>query len=414
MKIVIAPDSFKESLSAALVAEAIASGVLEALGDARIDLCPMADGGEGTLEAMVAATAGELITADVFDPMGSEIRAKFGLLGSGGGAGLPGEVGLSAAVGLSAGEGPPAGQVGGRTAVIEMAAASGLHLVQTDKRNPLRTTTFGTGQLIIAALDAGASEIIIGIGGSATVDGGCGCAQALGVVFSDASGQPCINGIGGGGLGAIEQIDMSGLDSRLADTKIRVACDVTNPLTGPSGAAAIYGPQKGATPEMIEKLDANLAHLCEMIASRLGLEVNDLPGGGAAGGLGAGLVAFAGATLESGVDIVANAVGLARRLVGADLCITGEGKLDAQSSSGKTAVGVAKIARLAGVPTICIPGQAEPDAPHELFAAVRPLVGGQVKLNHALAQPEVILKQRAREAIAKILGENSRNRNGGD
>lgn len=403
MKVVIAPDSFKESLSAAHVAEAMAEGVLEVVSDAVIDLCPMADGGEGTVEAMVAATAGELITADVFDPLGSQIRARFGLLGGGGGAGLPGEVGLSGAMGLSVGEGQAVEKSQGKIAVIEMAAASGLGLVRPDLRNPMRTTTFGTGQLIRAALDAGAREIILGIGGSATVDGGCGCAQALGVTFIGADGEACICGLAGGGLSEITDIDLSDLDPRLRETRIRVACDVTNPLTGENGAARIYGPQKGATPEMVEKLEAGLAHLAELLREKLGIDVETLPGAGAAGGLGAGLVAFAGGRLEPGVEIVAEAVGLSRRLKGADLCLTGEGKFDAQSASGKTAVGVARDARLAGVPVICIPGQSEPNGPHELFSAVWPLVGGQVKVEQAISSPRPILKRRASEAVTQFL-----------
>jgi len=403
MKIVIAPDSFKESLSAAGVAEAIAAGVLQAAPDARIDLCPMADGGEGTVEAMVAATAGEIRVADVFDPLGAPIRAKFGLLGSGGGAGLPGEVGLSASMGLSAGQGPASGTEDGPVAVIEMAAASGLALVPPERRDPLRTTTFGTGQLILAALDAGAKEIIVGIGGSATMDGGCGCAQAMGVVFTTADGQACLCGLGGGGLADIQGIDLSDRDPRLGEARIRVACDVRNPLTGPNGAAAVYGPQKGAMPEVVQRLDANLAHLAAIIRETMGLDVENLPGAGAAGGLGAGLVAFAGATLEPGLRIVAEAVRLPRRLRAADLCITGEGKFDAQSAAGKTAAGVAKLARLAGVPTLCVCGQSTPDAPHELFAGVWPLAGGQVKPARAMAQPEVFLKRRAKEAVENHL-----------
>ena len=297
-----------------------------------------------------------------------------------------------------------------------MAAASGLGLVSAERRDPLRTTTFGTGQLILAALDAGARQILVGIGGSATVDGGCGCAQALGVVFTDAEGKPCRCGLSGGGLAEIHGIDLSDRDPRLAKTSIRVACDVTNPLTGPDGAARIYGPQKGATPEIVETLEANLVHLAEVIRREVHLDVENRPGAGAAGGLGAGLVAFTGATLENGVsfshvctsntggvDIVAEAVSLGRRLHAADLCFTGEGQFDGQSRSGKTVVGVANRAKLAGVPVICIPGRAKPDAPHELFTAVRPLVGGGVKENQAMARPEVFLKRRAAEATEAFL-----------
>ncbi len=374
MKVVIAPDSFKETLSAVEVARAIAARVAEAAPDAEIDLCPMADGGEGTVEAMVAATGGEFRTADVFGPLGEPRRARFGLL------------------------------AGGATAVIEMAAAAGLALVPPEKRAPLLTTTFGVGCLIRAALDAGARKLVVGLGGSATVDGGAGCAQALGVVFIDTggAGSPC--GLAGGGLATIGHIDMSGRDPRVAGADIRVACDVTNPLTGPEGAAAVYGPQKGATPAMVEQLEAGLANLAEVIRGDLGVDVEHLPGAGAAGGLGAGLVAFASAKLESGIAIVAEAVGLAGRVAGADLVITGEGRLDGQTAAGKLPVGVAELASAVGVPTVCIPGQATPDAPRELFADIRPLVAGHVTVEEAMADPAPLLACRAAEAVRELSG----------
>jgi glycerate kinase len=266
------------------------------------------------------------------------------------------------------------------------------------------TTTYGTGQLIRAALDAGAGEILIGIGGSATVDGGCGCAQAVGVRFLTAAGDPCICGLAGGGLPTIAHIDLSARDERIARTPIRVACDVTNPLTGPSGSAAVYGPQKGATPDMVRRLDAGLAHLADVIRRDLGVDVEHLPGAGAAGGLGAGLVAFLGGHLQRGVEIVAAAVNLAARLAGADLCLTGEGRFDSQSMSGKTAVGVARVAREAGVPVVCIPGQAEAGVDHGgLFAAVRPLVAGEVTVAEALAHPAVLLARRTEEAVGEFI-----------
>jgi len=379
VKVVIAPDSFKESLPAAEVAGAIAAGVRAARGDAVIDACPMADGGEGTVAAMVAATGGEVLSARVSGPLGEPVEAAFGLLG--------------AAAGTSH-----------AAAVIEMAAASGLGLVPGERRDPLRTTTYGTGELIVAALDAGASEILIGIGGSATVDGGCGCAQAVGVVFRDATGGPCVCGLAGGGLASIDDIDVSRRDARIPAARIRVACDVTNPLTGPTGAAAVYGPQKGATEEMVRQLDANLAHLADVIRRRLGIDVEPLAGAGAAGGLGAGLVAFLGAELQRGVEIVADAVALRRRLVGADLCITGEGRLDAQSLSGKTAVGVARIAAEMSVPAICIPGQVERGLDDGgLFVAVHPLVDGHVTAADAMARPAELLAERSAVAVGAFL-----------
>ena len=380
MKVVIAPDSFKESLTAAEVTEAIADGVRTACPQAKLDPCPMADGGEGTVAAMVAATCGEVRTAGVAGPLGEPLQAEFGLLGA------------------------AAGSAGRTTAVIEMAAASGLDLVPPERRDPMLTTTYGTGELIAAALEAGATGVLIGIGGSATVDGGCGCAQAVGVVFADAAGDPCVCGLAGGGLPTVDRIDMSRRNPRIAGARIRVACDVTNPLTGPRGAAAVYGPQKGATPEMVRQLEAGLVHLAEVIRRELAVDVEHLPGAGAAGGLGAGLVAFLGAELQRGVEIVADAVALRDRLAGADLCITGEGRFDAQSLSGKTAVGVARVAGELSVPAICIPGQAEPGLDDGgLFAAVRPLAAGDVTIDHAMRRPKELLAARAAEAVEAFL-----------
>ncbi len=399
MRIVIAPDSFKESLSATEVASAMAQGALAGCPTASIDLCPMADGGEGTVEAMVAATGGQFRTADVFGPLGAPLRARFGLLGATSQASLPGMGMIGAEL---ATEGETGGETG-RTAVIEMAAASGLALVPMDKRDPRATTTFGTGQLIMAALDEGATQFIIGIGGSATTDGGCGCGQALGVTFVNSDGEPSICGLAGGGLADIGGIDITGRDPRIAAANFRVACDVTNPLTGLQGAAHVYGPQKGATPEMVELLDAGLVHLAEVIRKSLDLDVEHLPGAGAAGGLGAGLVAFAGAKLESGVRIISEAVGLTARMAEADLCITGEGKLDSQSVHGKTAYGVAEIARDAGVPVICIAGVTEDHDSHNIFAAVRSLVEGEVTVKQAMQQPQPLLVQRTAEAVTNFL-----------
>ena len=399
MRIIIAPDSFKESLSATEVASAIAEGALTACPRASVDLCPMADGGEGTVEAMVAATGGQFQMADVFDPLGRQIRARFGMLGHHSGATLPGEVGLVGAQLQSAGESGQAGQV----AVIEMAEASGLHLVPMDKRDPTETTTFGTGELITAALDNGAREIIIGIGGSATTDGGCGCAQALGVTFASTDGGPCVCGLAGSGLASISAIDLSTRDPRIEHTRVRVACDVTNPLTGPNGAAFVYGPQKGATPEQVGRLDEGLRHLASVIRESLDVDVETAPGSGAAGGLGAGLMAFAGATLERGVTMIAEAVELKDRLREADLCITGEGKFDSQSAFGKTAFGVAELAREAGVPVLCVCGSADPDGPADSFESVHALVEGEVTVKQAMEQAEVLLKDRAARAVGQFV-----------
>ena len=402
MKVVIAPDTFKECLSASEAASAMAEGVLEACPDAVVDLCPMADGGEGTVEAMVAATGGRIMSADVFDPLGRPIRAHFGLLGRTS-PHLPGAIGLAAAMAES--DLPSSGEAcQDCTAVVEMAAAAGLSLVPPDKRNPLRATTFGVGQMILAAMDSGAQRIIVGLGGSATVDGGAGCAQAIGVVFHRSGGQPMLTGLGGGGLIEIADLDISGLDPRIGQADIRVACDVTNPMTGPEGAAAVYGPQKGATAEMVAQLDAGLAHFAALIRRKLGVDIESLSSAGAAGGLGGGLVAFAGAKLQRGFDIVASAVGFHRRLGSAGLCITGEGRLDAQTRYGKTTIAVARLAGELAVPCICIPGQATPDAPVDAFASVQPLVTGEITPREAMRHARQFLRRRAAEAMREFLG----------
>jgi glycerate kinase len=403
MKIVIAPDSFKESISAARVAEAIAEGVLAACPTAQLDLCPMADGGEGTVDALVAATGGEVLSVDTFDPLGQEIRARIGLLGQKQTAAmLPGAVGLSGAAMAVDGEGR-----GGHIAVVEMASAIGLALVRPDRRNPLRTTSYGSGRLILAALDAGATEIIIGLGGSSTVDGGCGMAQALGVDFRDADGEECVCGLSGDGLAQIAEIDTRSIDPRLAQVRIRVACDVTNPLLGPQGAAAIFGPQKGASEEDVIILESRLTHLAALLQEQLGCEVESLSGGGAAGGLGAGLVAFCGATLEPGGPLIADTIDLPRRLATADLCITGEGRLDGQSAFGKVPMRVADIAGRGGVPTICIAGDIADDAPLEHFAATASLVGDGITTADAMAGASTLLAERAKACVEKWLAQQA-------
>jgi len=327
MRVVIAPDSFKEALPAAQVCQAIARGVRRVRPEATLDLVPMADGGEGTVEALVAATGGHLRQTDVAGPLGEPVSATWAVLGD-----------------------------AGRTAVIEMAAASGLALVPAARRNPLRTSTLGTGQLICTALEEGARRILVGIGGSATTDGGCGAAQAVGVTFYDADNCLMPPGLAGGDLFRISRIDLSDRDARLSETCIEVACDVDNPLCGPRGAAAVYSPQKGATPGQVRQLDAGLAHLAGLIRRDMGVDVLELPGGGAAGGLGAGLVAFFGARLRPGIDLVIEASRLADRVAGADLVITGEGRIDRQSMMGKVISGIARTARVAGVPLIALAG----------------------------------------------------------
>ncbi|MCC7409945.1 MAG: glycerate kinase [Phycisphaeraceae bacterium] len=333
LKVLCAPNAFKESLSVVEAAKAMARGVRNVVPDAQVDLCSIADGGDGTSEALVAAAGGQFRISIVHGPLGKPVEARWGL--------LPGED-------------------ASKRAVIEMAAASGLSLVPQDQRDPTRTTTFGTGQIIAAAIDEGVTEIILGIGGSATCDGGTGCAQALGVRFFDHAGKPLAHPLTGGELSSIARIDTAGRDPRLAAIRLRVACDVTNPLTGPHGAARTYGPQKGATPEQVERLDAGLAHLADRMRVDLGVDVMNLPGAGAAGGLGAGAVAFVGAQLLPGVDLVLDACRFDDRVAGCDLCLTGEGKLDGQTLAGKACLGVAKAAAKHGVPTYALVGAVGP------------------------------------------------------
>ena len=329
MKIVIAPDSYKESLSALDVACAIEDGFREVFPDAEYCKLPVADGGEGTVEAMVAATQGRVLEVEVTGPLGSPVPGFFGISGD------------------------------GQCAFIEMAAASGLESVPIAKRNPLKTTSWGTGELIRHALDHAVSRIIIGLGGSATNDGGAGMVQALGATLLAADGQPIPPG--GAGLEALAGIDISGLDSRLSDCQIDVACDVTNPLTGAEGASAVFGPQKGATPEMVAFLDRALAHYAACIQRDLGRDVLTLEGGGAAGGMGAALYAFCGATLRPGIEIVTEALHLDALVADASLVITGEGRMDSQTIHGKVPVGVAKVAKRYGIPVIGIAGSLTPD-----------------------------------------------------
>jgi len=323
MKIVIAPDSFKESLSAPEVAQAIARGWLAVYPDAEIVLCPMADGGEGTVDAVLAATGGERREQVVQGPLATPVTAHWGWLGDG-------------------------------TAVIEMAAASGLHHVPSGQRDPQVTSSYGTGELIIAALDAGATRIILGLGGSATNDGGSGLLRSLGVRFLDAGGNELRPG--GAALAALQRVDLSALDKRLHNVQVEVAADVDNPLCGPKGASAVFGPQKGASAQQVEELDAALARLAEVVGEALGEDFSTFPGVGAAGGLGFAAKAFLGARFRPGIELVAELSGLADAVRGADLVITGEGRLDAQSLHGKTPVGVARVAREQGVPVIALAG----------------------------------------------------------
>ena len=374
MRIIVAPDSFKGCLGAKEVCDAIAAGLLGVWPEAEVEKIPLADGGEGTVAALVAATGGRFATERVIGPMGKPVEAVFGVLGD------------------------------VQTAVIEMAAASGLTLVPPAQRNPLMASTFGTGQVMEAALDLGCRKLIIGIGGSATNDGGAGMAQALGVRMYDRDGVE-IKRVSGGKLADVSHINMRLADGRLRESSIRVACDVNNPLYGPRGAAHVYGPQKGATEEQIELLDAGLCNFAEVIKNDLGLDVADIPGAGAAGGLGAGLLAFCGAKLEPGVDIVMDAVRLRDRMCQADLCFTGEGRMDGQTAHGKTPSGVARIAAEFDVPVIAIAGSLSDDA-----AALR-AVGFHAMFDTVtapLALDEAMCPERTQQALTFVAGEVAR------
>jgi glycerate kinase len=325
MRIVLAPDSFKGCLTAVQVCNALEVGIRRFLPDAKVIKVPMADGGEGTVQSLVDASDGRIVEAMVSDPLGRKIKSFFGIMGD------------------------------GRTAVIEMAAASGLPLLRLGERNPRITTTKGTGDLVMAALNQGCRRIIMGIGGSATNDAGRGFAEALGARFLDKAGNTLMTP-GGGALHDLRSIDIKGLDPRLKDTEFIVACDVDNPLTGPRGASAVYGPQKGSNPADVEFLDAALLNFAAVVKSQLGKDINDMPGAGAAGGLGGGLIALCNATLKRGVEIVVEATHLVEKCHGADLVISGEGRTDFQTKFGKTPMGVAKAAKVHGIPVILISG----------------------------------------------------------
>ena len=324
MRVVIASQGFKGSLNALQVCQAIENGIKRIMPNAITTIVPMADGGEGTMQALVDALGGEIISVEVTDPLGTRITAQWGLLND------------------------------KATGVIEMAAASGLTLVPQEKLNPLLTTTYGTGELIRDALEKGCRKLIIGIGGSATNDGGAGMAQALGVKLLDSKGGSLA--FGGAALANLDHINITGIDPRLNDCDIIVASDVTNPLCGPYGASVVYGPQKGATKAMVTQLDAALAHYADVLKRDLGIDAIDIPGSGAAGGLGAGLIVFLKAKLLPGIDIVIQATDLVMHLEHTDIVFTGEGKIDKQTAQGKVPVGVAKKAKTFGLPVIAIVG----------------------------------------------------------
>ena len=375
-KIIIATDSFKGNLTSLEVASCLEKGIKRVLPKAKCIKVPMADGGEGTVQSMVDAANGKLIKKRVKGPNGKLVTARYGWLAN------------------------------QQTAVIEMAEASGLPLVHGREKNPLKTTTYGTGQLMLDAIKRGVKKIIIGIGGSATNDGGVGMAQALGVRFLNANGRE-IKELGSGGmLAKIASIDTLNLDKRIRQTKIVVACDVENPLYGKKGAAYVFGPQKGATAKMVAALDTNLKHLSKLIKRDLKKDVGRMPGAGAAGGLGAGLVVFTGAKLKSGIDIVLQATELSKYIKGADLVVTGEGRIDFQTAFGKTPAGVAKAAKKHKVPVIAIGGALADDARNVFAHGIDGLASAAAKnmsLEEALRDSRSHLADAAERAMRMIL-----------
>jgi len=373
LNILVAPNAFKESLSASDAARAIAKGVLRGLPNARITEVPIADGGDGTLEAVITGTGGRILKARVTGPLGNSITAEYGITGD------------------------------GKTAVIEMSRASGLALVPPAERNPMHTTSLGTGELIRAALERGASRILLGIGGSATVDGGIGALEALGVSFLDRHGKPVDHG--GAGLLAIETIELSHLHPKLKRVEILVACDVDNPLTGPKGAAAVFGPQKGATPDMVKQLDHGLERLAAMISQTTGRKFARIPGTGAAGGIAGSFLGLLGARLRPGSELVFDLLKLDKIVPTMDWVITGEGQIDFQTQFGKGPGMLAKLAARHGVPVVGIAGSVADDAgklSRKRFTALFSLTNRPMDLATAM-QEAPRLMERIAEQVARLM-----------
>ena len=375
MKVVIAPQGFKGGISGLDAAEAIARGVVAAVPGAETVLAPVADGGDGTLNALVDATGGQVFTSTVTGPLSQPLEADWGVMGD------------------------------GRTAVIEMALASGLALVPPRHRNPKITTTLGTGEVLKEALDKGFTRVIVGLGGSATNDGGAGMAAALGVKFLDAEGRQLPPG--GAALARLARIDASGVHPKLGETSIIAATDVTNPLCGPEGASAIFGPQKGATEQVVQELDSALANYARIVSRDVGRDVSEQPGAGAAGGLGAGLMAFAGAELQSGIDMICQVLDFDSHLEGADLVITGEGRADRSTVFNKAPVGVARHARSHGVPTVLLAGSLGPGH-KELYdhgiVSVVCIADGPMTFEQSLTRTGELLESAAERTVRLMRG----------
>ncbi|NGQ93578.1 glycerate kinase [Brevibacillus sp. SYP-B805] len=373
MKIVIAPDSFKGSVSATEAALAIEKGIRNYLPQAETVLVPVADGGEGTMESLVAATQGKKVPVKVMGPLHTPVNAAYGVLGD------------------------------GRTCVIEMASAAGMYLVPEERRNPLVTTTYGMGQMIRKALDEGYRQFILAIGGSATNDGGIGMLQALGMKLLDDSGK-CV-GVGGQELLRIARIDDSDWDKRIAESTFLIASDVQNPLVGENGASRVFGPQKGATPEMVDLLDRGLRHWADLVDDKTGIRLHDLPGAGAAGGTGGALLAFFPAVRKRGIDVVMEYAGLREALRSADVVITGEGRIDFQTAYGKTPMGVAQEAKRLGIPVIALAGSIGKgiDTLYQYgITSVHSIVNGPMSIEEAMVRAAELLEQKAEQVIRTI------------
>ncbi len=374
MKIVVAPGPFKGSLTSTQAAQAMAIGVKRVFPAAEVVQIPMSDGGGGTTELLVRATDGEMLTAEVTGPLGDKVNASYGILGD------------------------------GVTAVVEVAAASGFSLVPADQRNPFLTTTYGTGELIRQALDQEPKRLIIGLGDSATCDGGAGCMQALGAKLLDASGQEVP--VGGGHLQDIKKIDLTDFDPRLKNTEIIVACDSFSPLIGPKGSARMYGPQKGATPEMVEVLESGLQHWANLLWILFKKETQDMEGAGAAGGLGASLTTFCGAKLTPGAGVVLEYVGFEKKVEGATLCITGEGKMDEQTLYGKGASAVAGLAKKNKVPVVAVAGALDAQSGllyEKGIDAMVSIVPGPMELKEAMANAANLIEDSTERLLNWLL-----------
>ena len=388
MKVVIAPQAFKGGLSGLEAAGAIEQGVLAAFPGAETVKVPIADGGDGTLDALVTSTGGQMFTAEVTGPLGEPVKAQWGVMGRAGDSHGAGSIG----------DGP-------ETAVIEMARASGLALVPPRRRDPRVTTTYGTGELIGEALDRGYESIIVGLGGSATNDGGVGMAQALGVRFLDSNGRDLP--FGGASLARLSRIDMSGLRMGIMSATITAATDVINPLCGSTGAAAVYGPQKGASRQTVDALDAALERFSRVVERSLGVDIKDVPRAGAAGGLGAGLIAFTNARVESGVDLVCRVLGVGTLMEGADLVITGEGRADSSTVYDKAPVGVARLAKATGVKVVVLIAGSLGRGYEELYEhgidAVVPILSRPMSFEESLSRSRDLLRDATERTIRLLV-----------